>query len=598
MIGVTWNASRLNDLVLELRTRRGDTTNVEVKAAADGCPSLGRTLSAFANMPDGGTIILGLDENSGFIPTGLTDIATLEQGVASQARTAVSPEVQCSFNTFEISGAPALVCTIAPLPLEDRPARHNGKAYLRQSDGDYELGEQELAQLELLKTQARRPTHPDREPVPGTGIDDLDNDLVSTFIAAVRASSRRHAAVDDVEILRRKNVLTMEGEATVAGLYALGDYPQRHLPHLAVTVAVRLPRTSGARTRDLLHLDGPLPAMLDDAMAWVRRNTLTTMGYDDLGHGRDTDELPMLAVREIIANALVHRNLDAITENKEIDVRLLDDRLVVTSPGGLWGVTERQLGRPGGKSAVNTTLYEICRHVRLPDGHRVVEGEGGGIREAQLAIRAAGLRPLTFIDTSLRFTVLVSRHTLLSSDDLAWLAALPHADELSSEQRSIIAGMRHGVTWTNSLVRETFAPMDSVEARKVLQQLVDLGLAAMVGDRGSAAYVLANELVPAEQRGSAIALDLGDLDSAAPVPSDVARITANAGAIWTALTSPLSLAELISITSLTEQQVRYALTRMRRSGAITMVGIQGDRDTRYRRSEPDTAPLNDPGDDT
>lgn len=40
-----------------------DSTEIEVKAARGGLPqNLGQTLSAFANMPDGGTLILGVDE--------------------------------------------------------------------------------------------------------------------------------------------------------------------------------------------------------------------------------------------------------------------------------------------------------------------------------------------------------------------------------------------------------------------------------------------------------------------------------------------------------------------------------------------------------
>ena len=42
-------------------------------------------------MPEGGLIILGLDEHNDFIPVGLSDVATLEQGVAGQAREAVTP---------------------------------------------------------------------------------------------------------------------------------------------------------------------------------------------------------------------------------------------------------------------------------------------------------------------------------------------------------------------------------------------------------------------------------------------------------------------------------------------------------------------------
>lgn len=582
---MAWNAALLNDLILELRARRGDTTAVEVKAATLGCPHLGETLSAFGNMPDGGTIILGVDEATEFSIIGLTDVATIEQGVAAQARTAISPPVQCSFESIEVSGATVLVCTVSPLPLENRPATHQGRAYLRQSDGDYELGAQELAQLELLKTQANRPTHPDRAPIPGTGVDDLDPTLVSNFLQAVRRSTSRHSQVDDDEVLRRKGVLAVDGSATVAGLYALGDYPQQHLPHLTVTAAVRPPRSAGVRTQDLVHLDGPLPAMLDSAMTWIRRNTRSSMGYDERGHGRDYDELPMLAVREIVANSLVHRNLDAITENKGIDIRLLDDRLVVTNPGGLWGVSERQLGQPGARSAVNSTLYEICKYVRLPDGSRVIEGEGGGIREARLAIREAGLRPPTFIDTSLRFTVLMSRHTLLTDDDLEWLSSLPGAESLSSEQRGVLAEMYHGVEWTNSLIRERFAPMDSVEARRMMQHLVDRGFAVKTGDRGSAAYVLAPHLAEESPRTDTAPTLVDGTTDHVNVPPEIKRISENASTMWAALETPKSINELIDRAALSERQVRYALSRMREAGVVSMEGSQGDRGAKYRRHE-------------
>jgi len=332
---VTWTTGYLTELVALLRARRGDTTDVEVKSAAGGCPSLSATLCAFANMPDGGSIILGLDETAGFTLVDLEDIATLEQGVVAQAREAVTPPVSCTFQTLEFERSPVLVCHVVGLPLADRPARHGGHAYLRQSDGNYAMSDQELAQIALQQTQATQRTHPDRDPVPGTTIKDLDPPLTEAFVNATRSESRRNASVPDVELLRRAGVLALNDELTLAGLYSLGAYPQQFHPEFSVTAAVLLPRASGGRTRDLAHFDGPLPELLDQAMQWVRRNTRAVMGYDERGHGVDRPELPMNAVREVIANALVHRNLDAITDSKRVEIRLLDDQLVITSPGGL-----------------------------------------------------------------------------------------------------------------------------------------------------------------------------------------------------------------------------------------------------------------------
>lgn len=554
------------ELVADLRSRRGDTTTIEVKSAAGGCPHLGPTLSAFGNMPDGGRLILGLDESAGFTPVALEDLATLEQAIAGQAREAVTPPVTCTFQTVSYQGYHLLVCDVTGLPLADRPARHQGQAYLRQSDGDYPMSDQEITQIEIQKTQAFERTHPDRRGVSGTSAADLDPSLRGAFLAAARTSSRRHATVtDDEQLLRRLGIMTPDGTLTLAGLYALGEFPQQHCPSLSITAAVRLPRGAGGRTRDLQHFTGPLPDLLDDAVEWVRRNTRTTMAYDDRGHGVDRSELPMAAVREIVANALVHRNLDPITDSKRVEIRLLDDKLVITSPGGLWGVNERQLGHPDGKSAVNLTLYDICKNVRMSDGTRVIEGEGGGIREAMLALREAGLRAPRFIDSGVRFTAIISRHSLLDDEDLSWLATLPDATELSSEQRAILASMRRGHAWSNGMVREEFAPIDSVDARRLLQNLVDQGLAVMTGTRGTAIY----ELAPA----------LGGTSDG----DTVEALGPNGLQVWRALERPASFRELCDRLTLSDKQVRYALNRLRAADLVILEGAPGVRDSTYRR---------------
>jgi len=67
-----------------------------VKAAAGGLPvSLTASLSALANLSSGGTLILGLDERSGFRPVRLAEPQTLKQGLAGKAR-AYTPPVRLS----------------------------------------------------------------------------------------------------------------------------------------------------------------------------------------------------------------------------------------------------------------------------------------------------------------------------------------------------------------------------------------------------------------------------------------------------------------------------------------------------------------------
>lgn len=397
----------LPSIVATLRRRGGDSTTVEVKAASGGCPTLGETLCAFANMPGGGLIILGLDENDAFRPVDLDNIAALEQGVADQAREAITPRITCDFATAHLEGKDIVLVRVNGLPLQQRPATYRGGAYLRQADGDYRMSDLEVAQVELLKLQQTNPTRPDLNPVPETSLASLDDALVKAYVEHVRSRSRRLATVDTTAVLTTTGVITPSGEATLAGLYALGTYPQGLRPSLGVTAAVQAPAGSGTRTRDLAHFTGPIPDLLQDVMQWVDRNTPTHMGYDENGNGRDIPALPRRAVRELIANALVHRNLDGVTDTKRIEIRIKDDKLIVTSPGGLRAITVDQLGKPGGKAAVNPTLYEICKDVRTEDGSRLIEGEGGGIKEIREAAEAAGLSDPIFRDTGVAFTAIL-----------------------------------------------------------------------------------------------------------------------------------------------------------------------------------------------
>jgi len=404
IVFMSWTSDELAALLTRLRGRGGDSALVEVKRATGGVPRLAETLCAFGNMPSGGTIVLGVDETAGFTITGVSDVAAMEAAVASQARTAVTPPVQTEFEVVDLHGRQVLIVTVTGLPAVDKPCRTGGRAYLRQGDGDYVMSEQETAQLVALQDRPRW----DSAAVGGSAVTDLDRPLLGAVLEEARASSRRLADRPDADVLRLKGVVTAGGQLTVAGLYGLGAYPQQYMPSLALTAAAA-PAQPGQRLVDLAHLDGPLPDLLDQAVEWVRRNTRTGVVFDESGHGADQPEIPLVAVREFIANALIHRDLSPRTQSKRVEVRLYPDRLVISNPGGLWGVSSDRLGQPGGKSAVNEFLYDIGRLLRTQSGHRVIEGEGGGIREAEEALAAAGLPAPLFIDTGVSFTVIVYR---------------------------------------------------------------------------------------------------------------------------------------------------------------------------------------------
>jgi ATP-dependent DNA helicase RecG len=578
-------------LVFDLRQEGSDTSEVEVKRAAGGFPdSLLPTVSAFANTPGGGTIIFGLDESRGFATVGVYDPAACKATLAGKARRGLDPPVTFEAWDLQFEGAPVLVAKIHELPAHGKPCRviSSGKAYLRSYDGDYEL-----SQVEEQAFVANRSTPTfDHQPVPGTGTTDLRTDLLISYLDSCRASSTALAGLPDDEILYRTGVTTgPDRSISLAGLLALGVYPQQHFPNCVIqaSVAPRSADPTGTRAADARRFDGPVPLMLDEALRWVQRNTRTRVRFGIDGQGRDEPEFPLEAVRELLSNARIHRDLGPYALTQAITLKLDERQLVLSNPGGLWGITVDRLGKIGVTSARNGFLLRICQNVRSREGNRVVEALASGIPAVLASLRDAGMVPPRFHDQGISFTVSVPNHALLAAGDLEWLASLPAAATLSDRQRHALVGMRHGRTWTNQTFRETF-PMDSREARLELTGLVDAGVATAEGERGGRVYRLADHLTKRTARRSVAppppGRTAGRVVPSTPPGRHVARQGSprrnNREAILTQLQSRgRTVAELVAATGLTARQVQYALQKMRDAGVVTMVGSPGHQDSRY-----------------
>jgi ATP-dependent DNA helicase RecG len=399
-------------VVASLRQAGGDITSIEVKSAAGGLPeSLTPTLSALANLPGGGTIILGLDERAGFRPVTLADPQALKQGLAAKARGFIPP-VRLDIEDGVVDGSPVVVAQVSECDRSAKPCRvaSTGKSYIRGYDGDFLLSDLE----EQAFLSARKPPVFDRAPVEDATSQDLDETLVESFVASIRRNDPegRGRFTDRSELLRRSGVLHSDGRPTVAGVLALGVYPQQWFPRFVIQAAAEpLPGTSPeVRARNQLTIDGPVPRMLDRAMEWARRTFDTAIVTAPDGSVHDRYAYPLVAFRELIANALIHRDLDGWSTGLAIEVRLRRDRLVIANPGGLYGITVDRLGRDPVTSARNARLVAICQHVYSAEtGARAIEALASGIPIITGALAGAGLPPAHYIDSGIRFTVILSQ---------------------------------------------------------------------------------------------------------------------------------------------------------------------------------------------
>ncbi|MDK8718796.1 ATP-binding protein [Corynebacterium pseudodiphtheriticum] len=124
---------------------------------------------------------------------------------------------------------------------------------------------------------------------------------------------------------------------------------------------------------------------------------------------RSVPVIPLAAIREAVANALIHRGLgpNTVEAGKAIDVRITPDRLIITSPGGLKNLTVAQLySADFRRIEVNQHLYRLAKLLTDTDGNRIIEGEGGGVNAMFELCESAGLPQPKIINTGVKVTVI------------------------------------------------------------------------------------------------------------------------------------------------------------------------------------------------
>ncbi len=396
----------LDVTVERLRAAGTDLQSAEVKQAAGGLPrTVLESVCAFANAA-GGLLILGLTDGN-FQPVDI-DAPKLAAALASACSDMLEPAVRPEIDIASVDGRPVVVAGVDALEYQRRPCYllskgMEGGSYLRTHDGDRRLNSYEVH----VMVSGRGQPDDDAVPIDGARFNDLDPRLTGALLLRLRETRGPvFAQARDEEVLHMMGVLaepTTDSAVTLAGLLALGRYPQRFFPQLAASFVVLPtpsgePMADGTRFLDNQPLDGPIPLIVSGALDAMRRNMRRRSVV--VGAGReDVWDYPIEAIREVVANALMHRDYHSSAHGSQVRISLYPDRFEVCSVGGLHGANAGradvdELISRGVTATRNARLAKLLEDVVIPGtGRPVCENRGSGLRAAVAALRQAGMSP-------------------------------------------------------------------------------------------------------------------------------------------------------------------------------------------------------------
>lgn len=456
------NEEELISAVEKMRMAGTDLSEYELKSASGGIPKeTAESISAFANRT-GGVVIFGIRESGGFHSVDI-DVKAVQAGAAQAARELVEPPQAVEIAVLKFEGKPVVVVNVPEAPVKEKPCyvkklgQVNG-SYIRTGDGDHKMS---LYEIDRFIENQHRSARNDVAIVKDATLEDFDKTLLQGWLARVRATSfGRSATMGDEELMANRRVIDYDDDGTarptIAGLLSLGEYPQKSFPRLNV-VFTSYPTSrkgetagNGQRFVDTVNIDGPIPAMVVEAVRAVSRN----MKHGAIVKGalrENVPDYPLAAVREAVANALMHRDYSLDGQGTPVAIDLFLDRLEISNPGGLFGIlTVEKLGSSGATASRNQFLARILEDVPYTDYDgrvgRVVENRGSGYPTINRELEEA-LMPDPVAFSSLDEFLLVLRHRKMTEhEDRAYSksnveeAILAFLSERESASASEIAG--------------------------------------------------------------------------------------------------------------------------------------------------------------
>lgn len=378
----------------------GESKNVEYKVTLpDKSEKCMKTIVAFANT-QGGKLIVGIDDKTHEIVGVENEILfQVMDGIANAVSDSCMPQIIPDIEPQTVDGKTVIVVSVEagknrPYYLKSK-GKENG-TYIRVAGTSRQAFPEKIRELEMEGARISW----DELTCVGYSVSDEATERLCQDIENFRkkAGMTEHS-VKKEQLINWKILKQSEGQVMATNAYALltSDY----FPFSKTQCAV-FKGTDRAVFLDKREFTGPIYAQIESAVDFVLRNIRLGARIDGLVR-KEKYELPLEAIREMIINAHCHRNL---LDESCIQVAVYDDRLEVTSPGGLYnGLTYEEVMN-GHSKIRNKAIANIFSQMGL------VEAWGSGIKRILNAAKEYGLLEPKFQEFDNMFRVELFRDSL------------------------------------------------------------------------------------------------------------------------------------------------------------------------------------------
>ncbi len=380
-------------------------------------------LSAFANYPGGGYIVFGID-NSG-TPCGIetSEIETIISRLANLGRDALEPKIVIDHTIEDLDGVFILIVYIGESGI--KPVCRRGKpldyTFIRSGGTTRRASRQEVGMMML---NSRTPRWEELRASPLLAMQEIFEKL--DIVAICRLLERPYAGEtpETIRWMIDEAMLVADGDGhyiTNLGVIAAA----RDLENFSSLERkrVRVVRYKGLNKIETFHeqVGKKGYAIGFEGLIHYLKGVLPHSEVIKEALRGEVSLYPEIALRELIANALIHQDFTVSGAGPMIEI--FDNRIEITNPGNL--LPTKSLDRLIGTKpeSRNELLASSFRR------YRICEERGTGFQKSVAAIELYGLPPIAFrqVENAFSVTLFAPRKFAEMSQDERIEACYQHA---------------------------------------------------------------------------------------------------------------------------------------------------------------------------
>lgn len=360
---------------------------------------LAEHLMAFANYPNGGTLAFGMADNGQ--PEGVDQaaVAQIVNTLANVGRDAIEPALALDHAVVEYQGTPLLLVQVPEQPI--KPAHRRGKSieetWVRSGGTTRKASRQEVGALMLNSATPRW------EALRATSLMSLEEVAARLDLPTIAKLLERPLPQEPAELgawVIAEGLATPDGRGfyitnfgAVAAARRLDEFGALDRKRIRV---IRYRGTNKVETIDELPGQRGYAVAFEGLIGYLKR-ALPHSEVIQQSLRTEVSIYPEIALRELIANALIHQNFTVTGAGPMVEI--YDDRIEVTNPGTLL---------PGKRPDRLIGATPESRNEKLASAfrlYRICEERGTGFQKIVSAIELFGLPPLVFTPQENAFRV-------------------------------------------------------------------------------------------------------------------------------------------------------------------------------------------------